>query len=95
MIPSKMFYYMAAGASVVGICRGRSDMSEIIQNSGCGVISEPKNPIKLAEVIRDLAHNIGVLNRFKGCARTSAKESYSREVCTKSLAASLLPLLNQ
>jgi glycosyltransferase involved in cell wall biosynthesis len=95
MIPSKMFYYMAAGAAVVGICRGKSDMSEIIHKSGCGVIIEPKNPIKLSEVIRDLANNIGVLNRFKGCARTSAKKSYSREACTKSLVASLLPLLNQ
>ena len=95
MIPSKMFYYMAAGAAVIGICKGRSDMSEIVQNSRCGVIVEPKNPIKLAEVIRDLANNIEVLNGFKGRARTSAKESYSREVCAKSLVASLLPLLNQ
>ena len=95
MIPSKMFYYMAVGAAVVGICKGRSDMSEIVQNSRCGVIVEPKNPIKLAEVIRDLANNIEVLNGFKGRARTSAKESYSREVCAKSLVASLLPLLNQ
>jgi len=95
MIPSKMFYYMAAGAAVIGICKGENDVSEIIRHSRCGVIIDPKNPKKMAEVIGDLAHNTEVLNRFKMCARKSAKESYSREVCTKSLVASILPLLNQ
>ena len=95
MIPSKMFYYMAAGAAVIGICKGRSDMTEAVQSSRCGIIIEPKNPKKLAEVIRGLACNIETLNRFKRRARVSAKESYSREVCTKSLIDSLLPLLNQ
>ena len=94
MIPSKMFYYMAAGASVVGICRGRSDMSEIIQNSGCGVIMEPKNPEELAAIIKDLSRNIERLNSLKRLSRKSAVINFSRDVCTEKLNQELLSIIN-
>ena len=94
MIPSKMFYYMAAGAAVVGICRGRSDMSEIIQNSGCGVIMEPKNPEELAAIIKDLSRNVERLNDLKRLSRKSAVINFSRDVCTEKLNQELLSIIN-
>ena len=95
MIPSKMFYYMAAGAAVIGICEGRNDVSEIIQNSNCGLTIKPKNPKELAIIIKELSRDMKQLLEFKKCARQSAVANYSRDVCTKSLRTSLLPLLNQ
>jgi glycosyltransferase involved in cell wall biosynthesis len=94
MIPSKMFYYMAAGSAVIGICRGRNDVSEIIQNSRCGVIIEPKNPKELAVVIKDLSKNAERLNELKKLSRKSAEVNFSRDVCTKKLNQELLPIIN-
>jgi glycosyltransferase involved in cell wall biosynthesis len=94
MIPSKMFYYMAAGAAVIGICKGRSDMSEIVQNSRCGVIVEPKNPEELAVVIKDLSKNVERLNELKRLSRKSAVVNFSRDVCTKKLNQELLSIIN-
>ena len=94
MIPSKMFYYMAAGAAVIGICKGRSDMSEIVQNSRCGVIVEPKNPEELAVVIKGLSKNVEKLNELKKLSRKSAEVNFSRDVCTKKLNQELLSILN-
>ena len=94
MIPSKMFYYMAAGAAVVGICRGRSDMSEIIQNSECGLIIEPKNPEELAAIIKDLSRNVERLNGLKRLSRKSAVINFSRDVCSEKLNQELLSIIN-
>jgi glycosyltransferase involved in cell wall biosynthesis len=94
MIPSKMFYYMAAGAAIIGICKGRSDMSEIMQNSGCGVIIEPKNPEELAVVIKDLSKNLERLNDLKRLSRRSAVVNFSRDVCTEKLNRELLSIIN-
>jgi len=94
MIPSKMFYYMAAGSAVIGICRGRNDVSEIIQNSRCGVIIEPKNPKELASIIKDLSKNAERLNELKKLSRKSAVANFSRDVCTEKLNRDLLSIIN-
>ena len=95
MVPSKMFYYMAAGSAIIGICKGRNDVSEIIQNSNCGLTIKPKNPKELANAIKRLSRDMKQLREFKKCARQTAVANYSREVCTKSLRTTLLPLLNK
>ena len=94
MIPSKMFYYMAAGAAVIGICKGESDVSEIIQNSNCGITIKPKNPKELAAVIKKLSRDVKKLNEFKKCARQSAVANFSRDVCTEKLNRELLSVIN-
>jgi len=94
MIPSKMFYYMAAGAAVIGICRGINDVSEIIQNSRCGVIIEPQNPKELAVIIKNLSRNTERLNELKKLSRKSAVANFSRDVCTEKLNRDLLSIIN-
>ena len=94
MLPSKMFYYMAAGAAVIGISKGRNDVSEIIQNSNCGVTIEPKNPKELAITIKELSRDMKKLREFKKCARQSAVANYSRDMCTDKLIRELLSIIN-
>ena len=94
MIPSKMFYYMAAGAAIIGICKGENDVSEIIQNSSCGIIVEPKNPKRLAITIKDLAIDTKKLNEFKESARKSAVANFSRNICTEKLNQEILSVIN-
>jgi len=94
MVPSKMFYYMAGGAAIIGISRGDNDVSEVIQTACCGLTVEPKNPIQLALSIKELAKNPTKLNAFKHAARRSAVANFSRDVCAKKLHRELLPLIN-
>ena len=94
MMPSKMFYYMAAGAALIGICKGGSDVSEIVKNSRCGMIVEPKNPEKLATIIKDLSKDSERLGKLKKFSRKSAVANFSRDVCTKKLNQELLSIIN-
>ncbi len=94
MIPSKMFYYMAAGAAVLGICSGRNDVSEIVASSDCGLVIEPKQPERLAETIKVLSSDIEQLNYFKKKSRESALASYSRKACMQNLANSVVNVLD-
>jgi colanic acid biosynthesis glycosyl transferase WcaI len=94
MLPSKIVYYMAAGAAIIGICKGENDVSKIIQNSSCGIIVEPKNPKRLAITIKDLAIDTKKLNEFKESARKSAVANFSRNICTEKLNQEILSVIN-
>jgi len=94
MIPSKMFYYMAAGAAIIGICKGENDVSEVIQNSSCGITIEPKNPKRLATTIKNLSIDVKKLNDFKKSARKSAVANFSRNICTEKLNQEILSVIN-
>lgn len=94
MIPSKMFYYMAAGAAVVGICSGRNDVSAIVNEAGCGVTVEPKNPELLATAIKVLACDANQLARYREKSREAAVAKYSRKACMQGLVGSLVNVLN-
>ena len=93
MIPSKMFYYMSAGAAVVGICSGRNDVSVIVNEAACGVTVEPQQPAELARVIKALASDAARLESYKKKARDAALASYSRKACMRDLAASVIKVL--
>ena len=95
MIPSKMFYYMAAGAAVIGICKGRNDVSNIIQNTNCGITIEPKKPDELAAIIKELSKDTKKLRKFKECARKSSVSNFSRNACTEKLNKELLPMIRR
>lgn len=83
MIPSKMFYYLAAGAALVGICSGRNDVAEIVNQAQCGVLVKASEPEKLALAIKELAYDTFRLRNFKVKAREAAVSSYSRKICTQ------------
>jgi colanic acid biosynthesis glycosyl transferase WcaI len=93
MLPSKMFYYMAVGAAVIGICKGRNDVSNIILDAACGVIIEPKKPEELAASIKKLSSDKEKLNKFKDCARNSVMANFSRNACIEKLNKELLPII--
>jgi glycosyltransferase involved in cell wall biosynthesis len=95
MIPSKMFYYMAAGAAVIGICKGRNDVSNIIQNTNCGITIEPKKPEELAAIIKELSKDTKKLRKFKECARKSSVSNFSRNACMEKLNQELLPMIRR
>lgn len=94
MIPSKMFYYMAAGAAVIGICSGRNDVSEVINKASCGLTVEPQQSEKLAEKIKMLASDADLLSKYKLNARNAALTNYSRKACMSYLVESIEKVLS-
>ena len=82
MVPSKMYYYLAVGSAVIGICHGRNDVSETLKKGDCGIIVTPNRPDELVKAIGTLADDPEKLYPLRKKARMAAVNSYSRTVCT-------------
>ena len=85
MVPSKTFYYMAAGSAVIGICKGRNDLAHSIEICEAGLTVAPGNPELLASSILSLLENPDLLNQFKNNARRKSIRLYSRSSEVKKL----------
>ena len=80
---------MAAGSAVIGICQGKSDLSETIKRSQCGMVVEPGKPKELAKLIVSLADSKNKLDFLKKNSRNASLEYYSRKVCMDDFLVSL------
>jgi glycosyltransferase involved in cell wall biosynthesis len=89
MVPSKMYYYMAAGSAVIGICQGRNDLEQSLLRGDSGLTVLPGDSKKLAETIMLLADNSSELKRLKENARQSSVAHFSRGACMATLENSL------
>lgn len=82
MIPSKTYYYMAAGAAILAICQGKSELTDTIEAGKCGVQLEPGQPERLAEAIVTLAADRARLEAMKTAARAYCVAHHDRARCT-------------
>jgi len=89
MVPSKMYYYMAAGSAIIGVCQGRNDLEESLRLGKSGVVVKPGEPKLLAEEILSLATDGNKLEILKSNARKSSIKYFSREACMSNLIKSL------
>lgn len=89
MVPSKMYYYMAAGSAIIGICQGENDLRETIEFAKCGYIVPPGDPQKLADTIRSLIRNPEKLGEMSVNSRVISELNYSRTACIKELKSTL------
>lgn len=80
MVPSKVFYYLAAGSSIIGICQGQNELQNVIGKSECGICIPPQSPIQLAQEISSLVDNRSRMLGFQKNARKAAVKYYSREI---------------
>ena len=86
MIPSKSFYYLAAGSAVVAIANEKSELSDLLRQRACGVLVPPGDPNTLAETLKSLESNPDKLASMKNNARQLAEEKFSRHACTADFA---------
>lgn len=82
MIPSKTYYYMAAGAAILAICQGESELTDTIEAGKCGVQLEPGQPERLAEAIMTLAADRARLEAMKTASRAYCVAHHDRTRCT-------------
>jgi glycosyltransferase involved in cell wall biosynthesis len=78
MIPSKLFYYMASGAGIIGICDGRNDINDIVEKYDCGFVVAPGSPGKLSQAIEDIYQNKTTLSRYQNNSRIVAEKVFSK-----------------
>jgi glycosyltransferase involved in cell wall biosynthesis len=81
--PVKLFDYMAAGRPIIA-----SDIEvarEIIDDTGCAVLTPPNHPEVLAENIIALINNETLRHELAENGRRCAREKYDRKILTKSI----------
>lgn len=89
MVPSKMYYYMAAGSAVIGICQGRNDLEQSLLKGNSGLTVLPSEPELLSKKILSLTDDLNELKRLKENARASSVAHFSRKACIEKLEKSL------
>jgi len=82
MVPSKSFYYLSSGSALIAIANKNSELSDVLDQSDCGILVPPGKPFELVGAIRYLVSRPEKLAAMKNNARVLAVKKYSREVCT-------------
>jgi len=77
-VPSKLYGILASGRPILAIIEDESEVAKIVKEEKCGVVIEPGNPQKLAEVINFLYKNEVLCKEYGKNSRVAA-EKYSRE----------------
>jgi glycosyltransferase involved in cell wall biosynthesis len=78
MIPSKTFYYMAAGSALIALVPPRCEVADVVETGGCGVRLDPDNADEIANAIVALVDDSTRLSGYKTKARELAETHYSR-----------------
>ncbi|MDB4110571.1 glycosyltransferase family 4 protein [Amylibacter sp.] len=81
MMPSKSFYYLAAGSALIAIANQDSELSDLLDQHNCGLLVSPGKPLKLVEAIKRLASSTDELKMMKKSARSLAETKYARKIC--------------
>lgn len=84
MVPSKVFSYLAAGSAILAIANDDSELSDVVDGSGCGMRVPPRQPERIVAALLAMAGNPELLAAFKSQARKLAEQRYSRRVGTAS-----------
>lgn len=78
IVPSKTYYYMAAGLIPLIICSRETDLSEMAIKYQCGLIAKSGDADSLAKAILTLVNDESMLSAYKHSARITAEQFYSR-----------------
>ena len=82
MIPSKTYYYMAAGAAVLAISQGQSELTDTLKRADCGGRVAPGQPKALANKIEAMADDSERLTTQKDNARRYCVAHHDLQKCT-------------
>ena len=79
ILPSKTFYYLAAGSAIIGITKASSDIERIIIKGKCGLTVSPNRPSLLTKSILKLYKDKNLLNIMKSNSRKLVEAKFSKE----------------
>ncbi len=78
IVPSKSYYYMAAGVVPVIVSSQPTDLASMVVENECGIAVDSGDHELMAEKILELDKNEDLLGKYKLAARTTAEKSFSR-----------------
>ena len=64
VVPSKLYPILAAGRPVLAVAPPESDVARIVQSYGCGLVADPDDPAEVAEAIRRVQADRGLLDEM-------------------------------
>jgi len=79
MSPSKAYYYMAAGLSLLVISDYETDLTRLVNENSFGVWVKNRNIDGMLKAIKGLSENSDLLSQYKKGARKLAEQFYSRK----------------
>lgn len=81
-VPSKAYYFLAAGAPLLALCHADCELAETIERFGCGQVVIPGDADALSANIHRLASEPTLLSDWRAGAKL-ASEHYSRQKNTR------------
>lgn len=78
MVPSKSFYYLAAGSALLAIVPPRNEVADLVEYSGCGLRVDPDDSDALLAAILGMAENPELLAHYQRQARLVVERDFSR-----------------
>ncbi len=82
-MPSKTYYYMAAGAAIIGVSDIPSDLDMLLNQNKCGFNFKPGSIKEISDKILFLKSNKKTLNKYKQHSRSYAVNYVSKKKCIK------------
>ena len=82
-VPSKTYPALAAGAALLAVSSPGTELEELIQEHECGFHLTPRDPGRLARIVREMAGDRARLNELQWNARRAAETCFSRATCTQ------------
>lgn len=78
MVPSKTYYYLAAGSALIVLAPPGNEVADLVERDGCGFRVTPDDTDALTDAILSLSGDPSLLDRCKTSAREIAEAQYSR-----------------
>lgn len=78
-LPSKCFYYLAAGVPVIVITARKTELCTFLAESGCGFSLQARRPVQLAQLLLTLSSDPGRVRGLKTRARQASLSAASRD----------------
>ncbi|MEP2770514.1 MAG: glycosyltransferase family 4 protein [Fulvivirga sp.] len=72
-VPSKVFYYMAAGSAIITVSHPKSELAQLVEKYSCGFNISGGRQMKLADCIIKLSKDSGLLEDLKQNSRRASK----------------------
>ncbi len=74
VVPSKMYGILAAGKPIVAVAPRECDVVSLGESAGFSISSDPDDPARFAQLVRDLSQNPAKLNAMSKAALAAAPE---------------------
>lgn len=81
-VPSKTCYALAAGSALLAVSRPGTELTDLIEEHGCGLITPPRHPAALAQAVCRLHDEPELLAQCRQLARRVAEQHFSRRSAT-------------